>query len=1129
MPLKFLQGLKWPKAYGFEIFGKGPAYVVSVETGSVADKAGLKPGDQILELEGQDVTTMSAATIKTLARQSRNQPPALEVVACLAEVLIEPAPVSGYGFSVLNERPVVVGSVDFTGPAYEAGLRVGDVILEINHKHPEGVEAVGTVLTRRPGQLTMLTIPVGRTGNLVHVDKGLSQLPSSDPRVHRAKDLYDKLGDVLGDDYERKMAVVAILKQYAEDRDVDILCRSLDAVLKSPHERSILRHIRLLVSPHQRPVFDELLKSGQTRNSPAHSNKSQNQVTPATHIVGSKKVIQVVREDGSFGFVVKGCNPAFIESVDPGGPAEKAGLQDGDFIIKLNGLDVSLSESSHGSDLLPFEQNHADREGKTFTQNADYLLTSKEKSQLKRALQHYDLHRDVVGLYSSLEPVLDTPSKCMLWKFILIHLNAQHRDYVLHRVGLPTHLLLELVDGDKFGHLAALPAENAPIHEDLLTHTSTGHSSHQKPQSFEHHIDFLLTSRERMQFKTALHSYHENHDLQPLVEVMKLILDTTSKGILWRYVLPRLTPAHRGVVRQMLDMPDTHSVSGLSLSAMDSYIGSYDEGSQQVDTATNTEENVLYDENESSVGSDSLTGRHQVKLKSPSAGGVRGDGKGEDQAILQEVLATRRAVEEVKEAIRGKTEKEPPVDYDVDEDDPYHQDLESRHFVTIIPVGYPGFDLNRRPFVSKEMNSPEFSKFRKFVGEKRITRPSSLSQRSLQTDQREDDDNSSSSSESEDDTGFSVPTSPRHQMGDSLNANALVALKELDAVMDAEASDLENSPRHQPGRRTEGGKSGHNWTASATVPVPPAPPPPPPPGVNSTTVHVSETAMNVKRINWEKLDNKTVENTIWEQLCDGDLSEVIHYLELETQFSTKPARPTILLGHLKMTVSEIKQAIYLMDEETLTPELLRQLIAYAPSRQEMAHYDAYTGEIDELSKPDQFAYEVSQIHGYEQRLRGLLFKASFRERTEEMKESLRSIKLASNELRHSKKLARLLELILAMGNYMNKGNSRVGEAAGFRISFLTQLDITKTADSKSTFLHVLADTAYTKFPDLLSVGEELANVAEASKDEIQSVFRLQATAMEEFANMVAFFGEDPHEVSTSDIFSIFYDFVTKFE
>ena len=30
--------------------------------------------------------------------------------------------------------------------------------------------------------------------------------------------------------------------------------------------------------------------------------------------------------------------------------------------------------------------------------------------------------------------------------------------------------------------------------------------------------------------------------------------------------------------------------------------------------------------------------------------------------------------------------------------------------------------------------------------------------------------------------------------------------------------------------------------------------------------------MNVKRINWEKLDNKNVENTIWEQVCMAWLS-----------------------------------------------------------------------------------------------------------------------------------------------------------------------------------------------------------------------------------------------------------------
>lgn len=33
------------------------------------------------------------------------------------------------------------------------------------------------------------------------------------------------------------------------------------------------------------------------------------------------------------------------------------------------------------------------------------------------------------------------------------------------------------------------------------------------------------------------------------------------------------------------------------------------------------------------------------------------------------------------------------------------------------------------------------------------------------------------------------------------------------------------------------------------------------------------------------------------------------------------------------------------------------------------------------------------------------------------------------------------QLVLAMGNFMNKGNSRVGEASGFRIGFLSQVNV----------------------------------------------------------------------------------------
>ena len=47
-------------------------------------------------------------------------------------------------------------------------------------------------------------------------------------------------------------------------------------------------------------------------------------------------------ENGGFGFVLKGVEPVWIESVLPGSPADKAGLCPGDAILDVNGKDVRL-------------------------------------------------------------------------------------------------------------------------------------------------------------------------------------------------------------------------------------------------------------------------------------------------------------------------------------------------------------------------------------------------------------------------------------------------------------------------------------------------------------------------------------------------------------------------------------------------------------------------------------------------------------------------------------------------------------------------------------------------------------------------------------------------------------------
>ena len=87
----------WPDSFGFTIHGDGPTYVIGVKRSGLAHSAGVSPGDQVLELDGHDVSDMSAEAIKKLAYHSRNIPPTI-----------------GNSYISLNLVTVIVGICLFT-------------------------------------------------------------------------------------------------------------------------------------------------------------------------------------------------------------------------------------------------------------------------------------------------------------------------------------------------------------------------------------------------------------------------------------------------------------------------------------------------------------------------------------------------------------------------------------------------------------------------------------------------------------------------------------------------------------------------------------------------------------------------------------------------------------------------------------------------------------------------------------------------------------------------------------------------------------------------------------------------------------------------------------------------------
>uniref|UniRef100_A0A667Y9F3 Dishevelled associated activator of morphosis 2 n=1 Tax=Myripristis murdjan TaxID=586833 RepID=A0A667Y9F3_9TELE len=189
----------------------------------------------------------------------------------------------------------------------------------------------------------------------------------------------------------------------------------------------------------------------------------------------------------------------------------------------------------------------------------------------------------------------------------------------------------------------------------------------------------------------------------------------------------------------------------------------------------------------------------------------------------------------------------------------------------------------------------------------------------------------------------------------------------------------------------------------------------------------------------------------------------------------------ILLSKLKMSNDEIKRAILEMDErEELAKDMLEQLLKFVPEKSDIDLLEEHKHELERMARADRFLYEMSRIDHYQQRLQSLFFKKKFAERLAETKPKVEAILNASKEVVRSKRLTQVLEVVLAFGNFMNKGQR--GNAYGFKVSSLNKIADTKSSiDRNITMLHYLIMIFEKNYPDTLHIQQDLSSIPEAAK------------------------------------------------
>ncbi|KAI9293249.1 hypothetical protein K502DRAFT_366874 [Neoconidiobolus thromboides FSU 785] len=322
--------------------------------------------------------------------------------------------------------------------------------------------------------------------------------------------------------------------------------------------------------------------------------------------------------------------------------------------------------------------------------------------------------------------------------------------------------------------------------------------------------------------------------------------------------------------------------------------------------------------------------------------------------------------------------------------------------------------------------------------------------------------------------------------------------------------------------------------------------------------------VKLKQLQWEKLSNNKISNTLWKEISSNDERTVDMFSAhgifslIEEEFSAKEIKPkakavkvedseptedkiqlldakksytmNIMLGSLKShTFVELKNAVLTVDDTILTENIVKQFLNFVPTEEEVALLTGFDGEYDNLARPEQFLTEMIKISEYEARLNTIYFKFTFMDAFSYLDKSISSVIEASVAITKSDSIPKLLEIILVLGNYMNGSGFR-GGAYGFKVHSLTRLRDTKAIDNKSTLIHFLAKTVSKIYPDILDFRYEIKACEAASKvsfTDLMADFQNMGNRLKELEQLLDTYFIDLTSLPPEDTFPItmrkFYD------
>uniref|UniRef100_A0A3Q4MW07 Formin-like 2b n=1 Tax=Neolamprologus brichardi TaxID=32507 RepID=A0A3Q4MW07_NEOBR len=319
----------------------------------------------------------------------------------------------------------------------------------------------------------------------------------------------------------------------------------------------------------------------------------------------------------------------------------------------------------------------------------------------------------------------------------------------------------------------------------------------------------------------------------------------------------------------------------------------------------------------------------------------------------------------------------------------------------------------------------------------------------------------------------------------------------------------------------------------SSVPMPPPPPPvaPPLPGTGGSPTVIFNSglaAVKIKKpiqtkfrmpvLNWVALKPSQINGTIFNDIDDESILQDLNVEEFEEMFKTKAQGPAVDLTlarqklpqkapskvslleanrakNLAITLRKAGQgsevicrAIQTFDLRTVRVDFVECLTRFLPTEAELKllrQYERDRKPLEALSDEDRFMMQFSRLERLSQRMTIMTFMGNFSDNVQMLTPQLHAMIAASVSIKSSQKLKKILEIILALGNYMN--SSKRGAVYGFKLQSLDLLLETKSTDRTQTLLHYISNVVREKYPAVSLFYNELHYVDKAAAVSLENV------------------------------------------